>query len=201
MPARITATTVHLAGTAVPLQAFTELANEHLRQVADTRDLEARGRRLRSAGFPSADLDEFIRRVCRWGGWAGIAGRVARDNTMQDIRFAFVRAATVVATATDDALREVNRLRGLGQPSYASKHLRFVAPEHCGVLDNLVAKTLDYNYDADGYAELSNDLRHLGKLLTSRGVMNPMRREGGAWWPADVDLAIFAWIRRHEGTW
>jgi hypothetical protein len=124
-----------------------------------------------------------------------------RDNAPEHLHEAFAHAVTSVATAPADAMRSINRIRSLGQPSYASKHLRFVAPERCGVLDSLIATRLEYDYDADGYGALSEDLVHLARRLTSRGVQNPMRRPRGAWWPADVDMAIFAWIRTRDGTW
>jgi hypothetical protein len=42
------------------------------------------------------------------------------------------------------ALAAVNQLCCLGRPSFASKHLRFLRPEHCPVLDSVLATTLGY---------------------------------------------------------
>ncbi len=83
MPIRITQADVTAIGP-IPLDDFPHLAEVHLRCVPgrrnapNTRELEEERRYLRQKDFPHKHnlIEPSIRGVCRWGGYAGIAGRV-----------------------------------------------------------------------------------------------------------------------------
>jgi hypothetical protein len=104
----------------------------HLQQVPGTQQLEHDGASLLTAGFLFPQLETFIRAVCRWGGYAGIAGRILNRNTAHEIatRFKGTILGRDCAQPAASALVSLNHLSGLGTPSFASKHLRFIPPRH-----------------------------------------------------------------------
>ncbi len=116
--------------------------------------LEAMGEDLLSKEFPAPVTTNFVREVCRWGGYPGVAGRVLKHNPIDKICSAFRCAARVLESAASSqrsALEEINRLYGLGTPSFASKHLRFVRPDQCVVLDSILRKQLRVPFNPSGY--------------------------------------------------
>src|SRR6266849_5754677 len=108
----------------VPIRLVTQLVELHLAKVEGTQALEASGLLLRSARFASDRLPQFIREVCKWGGYAGIAGRVLKNNSLEMIRSRFVQAVAALDARGDpaarnvEALEAVNELHGLGRPSF-----------------------------------------------------------------------------------
>jgi hypothetical protein len=186
-------------GIAIPLERFAQLASAHYETVPGTAELEVLGKDLIGGGIPEAGVGAFVRRVCVWGGYAGVWGRVLKANTPGAIREAFTEAVTHLAGPAPDpgaALRAVNRLKGLGQLSFASKHLRFLWPELCPVFDSYLQAALPYSVDPAGYARFAADCRHLANELTRRQTPNPWPRRDGRWFAADVEAAIFM----HVGT-
>jgi hypothetical protein len=185
----------------IALDAFSELLRLHLERTRGTGDLEAQARRVASAGFPPADLEVFIRGVCTWGGYPGIAGRVLARNARDDIVTAFRQAYRELAAdrsgheSAAAALSEINRIKGLGAPSFASKHLRFLAPSQCPVLDSLIATTCGYPLTVSGYARYAEDCATIAGALEAEGVRNPLPGSPDVWRVADVDAAVFASIR------
>jgi hypothetical protein len=186
-------------GTA--LDAFPELLRLHLNRTRGAVDLEAQARRVASAGFPPADLEVFIRGVCTWGGCPGMAGRVLARNAPESVAAAFRQAYRELAAdrsgheSAAAALSEINRIKGLGAPSFASKHLRFLAPSQCPVLDSLIATTCDYPFTVSGYARYAADCATIAAALEAEGIRNPSPGSPDVWRVADVDAALFASIR------
>jgi hypothetical protein len=149
--------------------------------------------------FPEQQLKHFVRRVCTWGGYAGIGVRVLNQNPFTKIRAHFRNAVTYLKVDTPDvenALREINHIRGLGTPSFASKHLRFLKPEVCPVLDRIVSSRLRYSFSPSGYNQLSEDCVKIARALLANQVYNPMIRHNGGWFAADVEMALFAYIKK-----
>ena len=166
-------------------------------KVPTTEGLERVGAVLLSDGLPDSRIEEFVRRVCRWGGYPGIAGRVLKHNTLAQIRSAFLEAVGQLALGQPrvaTALSAVNRISGLGRPSFASKHLRFLRPDLCPVLDRLVAKHCGYPLDPSGYHAFAAACRTASHELITAHVANPVFRPGGVWFVADVENALFAEI-------
>jgi hypothetical protein len=111
-------------GIAIPLERFGLLAIEHFQRVLRTTEIEDQARHLIDDDFPENDAVRFLKDVCGWGGYAGIAGRVVHRNEPVNIRNALLTAARQLLVAEPDpakALMAVNRLKGLGRPSFASK--------------------------------------------------------------------------------
>jgi hypothetical protein len=62
--------------------------------------------------------------------------------------------------------------------SFASKHLKFLAPEKAVVLDSIVSKRLGYELTPDGYQAFLNDCRRIRDRSISCGL-DPRLGSGG----------------------
>lgn len=133
--------------------------------------------------------------------YPGIAGRVLANNDTGELVARFRQAHLELAAKrlghenAGAALREVNRVRGLGTPSFASKHLRFLTPRHCPILDRLIASTCGYPFTVAGYERYAEDCATIAGVLEAMGIRNPLPGCGGVWRAADVDAVVFASIR------
>jgi hypothetical protein len=183
----------------ISLSEFAGLVERHLEAVSNTVQLEADASSL-AGNMDAALLDSFIRGVCRWGGYPGIAGRILKQNDvgyLQD-RFALALAAlNSVGPDADrarDALVALNGIKGLGTPSFASKHLRFLNPRICPVLDRVIHRNCGYTFGPNGYSAYAKDCAAVAATLDAAGIPDPFPGRSG-WFAADVDAAIFAHIR------
>ena len=203
MPVQVKANSVVFGKTTIPLTKFTGLVEKHLCTVPETRDLEREGARLRAVDFSEPDLERFVRRVCKWGGYAGTAGRVINQNPSTKISEQFRSANSALEMNPPNvtgALREINRIKHLGRPSFASKHLRCLRPDVCPILDSIVSEKLNYAYNVRGYGQLSKDCLRVAEALQALGIPNPMHREQGSWYAADVEMALFAHLKGMQGS-
>lgn len=181
-------------GVALPLARFPALATEHARRFETTGAVESLGERLRWADFPEADLESFITAVCAWGGYAGIGRRILNGNSLAAIRDGLREANRFLDAPRLDvgsALARLNSLHSLGTPSFASKHLRFLRPDMCPVMDSVLRDALPYSFDRDGYAAFARDCVSLADMLKRQGAINPWRRADGVWFTADVEAALY----------
>jgi hypothetical protein len=80
---------------------------------------------------------------------------------------------------------------GIGAPSFASKHLRFLRPDVCPILDSVIAGNLTYASTSAGYAQYAADCLEIARVLENNGVPNPVLRSD-RWRAADVDMALYA---------
>ena len=191
MPITIVNNSVFAGAQTIPFADFPLWHAHHLQRVAGTRQLEHDGAALLAAGFPFPQLETFIRAVCRWGGYAGIAGRILSRNTAQEIttRFSDTTPNFAGAQPAASALVSLNHLSDLGTPSFASKHLRFMRPDICPVLDSLLSQSLGYPFTPAGYQQLSTDCCVIAQHLGAAGILLP---EDKRWGAADVEMSIFA---------
>lgn len=199
MPFEITEESVRIRESVVPFDDFGNLVERHLRRYRGTLTLERQATELMAANIPAEGLEQFIREVCRWGGYAGIGARVINDNRLNSIRGHFLAAVGCLAAAiprSDEALIEINLITGLGTPSFASKHLRFLRPDICPILDGINRRSLQYAFNPQGYRQLSEDCLCIAARLLDRQIVNPMNREDGRWFAADVEMATFAYLNR-----
>jgi hypothetical protein len=182
----------------VKIKNFSDLVDLHLTRVPRTKELEKEGKLLKDADFPDAQLTEFIKEVCTWGGYAGIAGRVLNQNDLSFIQQKFIRARKLLAAINPKvgmALFEINQIKGLGTPSFASKHLRFLFPNVCPVFDSFMWENFRYVFAPSGYEEFASDCLGIGKTLEKQKIYNPMNRAKGRWFAGDVEMALFAHLR------
>ena len=185
-------------GVQIPLSSFPDLVREHLRENPATPNIEQLGTQLAAQNFPQKETAEFIREVCEWGNYAGTASRVLKDNPIAAICQSLQAATSILATGNSaaKALTQVNAIRGLGSPSFASKHLRFLRPDICPVFDSVLQEVLPYSFDPDGYADFCDDCASLTKTLAGSNFNNPRTRQGGVWFAADVEGALYMFARR-----
>ena len=188
MPITILKDAVVVGGRRVSFSDFPRWHSHHLAKVSGTRELEKQGAALVLSGFPCLQLPQFIRGICRWGGYAGIAGRILKRNATRKIREQFESARHALTTShpVRCALAALNRLKGLGTPSFASKHLRFLRPDICPVLDRLLCQDLGYSFTAEGYQQISHNCCSVAKLLPPVPF---------AWGAADVEMSFFAFLQ------
>ena len=178
------------------LRSFPEQMAKYLEVVGEERhyDLEDLGGNFRQNGFDYSDASEFTNRVCKWGGYAGIAARVLSDNGDKDVVDAFNKAAGLVSGNNVDipaAIKEVDDLDELAL-SYASKHLRMLRPQKCVSYDKFLKGRLSrcYPYNHENYAVLCCDFQKLASVLKKRGICNKSRARG-VWYAADVEATVF----------
>jgi len=79
--------------------------------------------------------------------------------------------------------------------SFASKHLRLLRPDLCPVLDNILSEKLGYPLNTRGYRRFAKDCRRAARVLERHGVSNPLGRDGGAWFAADVEMAFYVHVK------
>lgn len=191
MPIQIENDIVVAGGEDISLISFSQLVTRHLKKFRATLDLEQEAITLRQQNLPDDNLKSFIRNVCTWGLYPGIAGRILNQNNISTIKQQFQKALNSLPDVYS-SLQSLNYIRQLGSPSFASKHLRFLAPEICPILDSIISSRLDYSFNARGYKQLSDDCAKVGALLSLRQITNPMNRPAGRWFVSEVEMALFA---------
>jgi hypothetical protein len=190
-------------GTSLPLKNANQLLAQHLLLNPTTQTLEAEASALAEEGFPWQEVPGFVKRVCSWGGYAGIAGRVLKHNSVDSIADALRDAWGILEadpSGHDRALLRLNSVHGLGTPSFASKHLRFIKPELCPVFDSELHQVLPYSFDGAGYAQFSQDCLTLAKHLNKSGLAGTTHRSGGVWYASDVEASLYIHARRLRGA-
>jgi len=173
---------------------FPILMKKHIKKFPGVPALETEAQELILSNFTFPAAEQYIRNVCRWGNFAGVGGRVIKNNTINEVQdafrdaYAFLNANTPSPSA---ALARLNMISGLGTPSFASKHLRFLKPEICPVYDAILTDKLPYTFDPDGYAEFSSDCQTMAEKLNNESIENPGRKTK-QWLAADVEAAMFS---------
>ena len=167
----------------------------HVATVKNTLRLRGEGAALAATRFSHfPDLEQFIKAVCRWGDYPGVGGRILKNNTQAEIVDRFSKAASILAGGglVSHALAEINHLHSLGTPSFASKHLMFIRPDICPVLDSFLSKDLGYVFSGFGYQQFSNDCCALAHAIGATGIVHSA---GMSWGAADVEMSMFAALR------
>jgi hypothetical protein len=179
----------------IQLDELADLFENFLRQNPATQNIERQAERLVNGNFQSyRDLCDFIKAVCKWGGYSGIAGRVINENDESKLRYAF-RSASSHSNAGDDlaAIKSLLELRGFAV-SFASKHLKFVAPERAVVLDSRISNRLGYELTPEGYQTFLLDCRGIRDRANSFELRYPGWGRDG-WRVSDIEMAIFEKLR------
>jgi hypothetical protein len=160
--------------------------------------LEVSGDELRQGLFTDEVLRNVVHDVCLWGGYAGIAARVYKYNQPECVRSQFALAIQTLCLSSPDvgtALRTINEIKGLGKPSFASKHLRFLCPESCPVLDSGIHNVFGYPPDVSGYQQYAEDCLQIARVLERIHSPNPRQRDHGRWYVGDIDMALYASLK------
>ena len=136
----------------------------------------------------------FIRHVHEWGGKVRNTDKVIKSAR----RHHFVNAMVALDSPVPqikNALKIMTKIKGLGI-SFGSKHLRMLRPDICPILDKRVREKFNYQEDLTGYKLLYIDVSHAAQALQMAKIYNPMKRSEGRWYAGDVDMAIFAFIKK-----
>jgi hypothetical protein len=158
----ITDQTVRWWNLTIELKEFPELLRNFVRINPDTQRIEEMGTQLAEHAFSIDELCNFIRAVCAWGGYPGIANRVINNNQPNEIAAAFQKAYQMaIGGQVIDALALLRQLHNLGGVSFASKHLKFLAPNDAVVLDSIIEDQLGYARNTAGYAAFLTDCRDI----------------------------------------
>lgn len=180
----------------IPYADFPKLLKAHLSRNPDTPALEIRGKQLRtSTPIKWTDLEAFIRDVCKWGNYASIADRVLQNNTPAEITQHVEDAISKLNSTTPDvvgALESVTKIKQL-DVSFGSKHLRFLRPEYCPVLDRILSGRLFYESSLIGYASFVTTCNDIAAKLNGANITCPFPGQA-TWRPSDVEAALFAWV-------
>ncbi|MEO3475971.1 hypothetical protein AAFN86_29270 [Roseomonas sp. CAU 1739] len=189
MPILLVGRDVKVVRLSLSLNSFPALLAEHRLSDPTTAAVEQRGQTYVAGGYQPADTREFVRAVCRWGNYDGVAGNVLKHNTVSSIAAAFREGHDhVVAGRAAAAIVSVTGLKGL-RISFGSKHLKFLAPDHAVVLDSIISERLGYPRTPDGYAEFVQDCASLRDTLNHEGIAPSP--DQSAWRISDVEMAIF----------
>ncbi len=182
-------------GVSFNLSSFSEMIESHGDNFQDTLEMEDRYKDLINSPIDEYDsIAEYIKTVSKWGNYAGVGGKVLKNNTAEKIIAVFEAVRNILNSESPDlslALSRINTLYGLGMPSFASKHLRFMLPEKCPVYDSILTDVLPYSFDPSGYATFAEDCKSLSIELCSRNIENPIRKSV-TWYAGDVEAAIFS---------
>jgi hypothetical protein len=145
----------------IGLDELNDLLAGFMKKEPRTQVVEQQAQQLVKSDFRPDVLHNFIKAVCGWGGYSGIAGRVIKNNNGTKLSDAF-RSAHSRANARDDlpAINSLLELNGFGV-SFASKHLKFLAPENAVVLNSIISKRLGYKPTPEGYKAFLNDCRRI----------------------------------------
>jgi len=189
---------IQLGKISLNLSDFNYFVGLHLRQWPNTREIEKQGKLLSDVNFKEQYLINFIRAVCNWGNYAGIAQRILNQNDLSIVQARFKDAWRALSTTkpnVSDALIKIIEIKNLGTPSFASKHLRFLCPQICPVLDSVICEGIGtYSFNSKVYEQFSRDCLEIANVLNQSGIVNPMKRENGKWFAADVEMAVFEYL-------
>jgi hypothetical protein len=182
-------------GVSVCLIEFPGLLTLFQQRVAGTADVERDAKLLCQNGFPLPELESFIRKVCHWGGYSGVAQRVINKNLPEFLTSQFcaanekVRAGNV--TAGLEYLLQVNQL----SVSFASKHLKFLAPDQAVVLESIISKALfSEKPNVRTYEIFLTDCRAVQQRIIA-GRLDYTGWATNGWRVSDVEMAIFAKLK------
>jgi len=166
----------------------------HLSVVPNTYHIEQQAKELIQQNFYHDRLLYFTKEIHAWGGTYRNLNKVL-DSIKPQYFIDSWAALCQTPPQIGLALTSVMRVNGLGI-SYASKHLRFLKPDICPILDEIIHKQLKYSSSPNGYLKYSRDTKEICQMLENNKIVNPMNRDNQAWYCADVDMGIFAYIQK-----
>jgi hypothetical protein len=143
----------------------------------------------------------LVKEVCIWGGYAGIYGRVLANNPMPHIQACLSEALEILdgpESSPKRALETINRIKGLGTPSFASKHLRLLRPAHCVVFDSILRDESELPFNSVAYAQFCAFCTECASAISKLNSYPATERKGGVWLPADVEMGLFEQVSQGQ---
>lgn len=185
---------IHVVRLSVSLNEFPGLLSRHRNAYPNTLDVESVASKFIRSKFHPAHVADFVRSVCQWGGYSGIGARALKKNSPRAMADAFRVAYRQCRNGHEaDAVEKIQGLEQLGF-SFASKHLRFLAPRCAVVLDGVISSRLGYDMTGKGYSEWLGDCAALTSTINNAKISNPLRPRK-SWLVCDIEMAIFAKLR------
>ena len=164
-------------------------------QDSRTQDIEKFAASIIASGFPAEGTGALVRQICHWGGYAGVAGRVLNGNETADLHDHLTSATAMVNKGdVGGALDRLQKIKGLGL-SFASKHLKFLAPDQAVVLDSIISSNLGYPMTRPGYEAFLADCHTILRMARQTDVAYPGWGTNG-WRVSDIEMAIFQKLRQ-----
>jgi len=191
--------TFEFVSLSIELEDFGSFLQLGLINDPETLAIEQCAQRLIQSDFNPQQTNEFICTVCGWGGYAGIAGRVIKNNDPLRIVSALRDAyAATQYGKIDVAMEHMLALKDLGV-SFSSKHLKFLDPNRHVVLDSVISGRLGYPLTTDGYCRFVEVCQKILGHLSYRNIQTTSLNHQ-SWRLADVEMAIYQWLRKktHE---
>ncbi|MCC5797023.1 MAG: hypothetical protein JJU48_06815 [Methylophaga sp.] len=153
-------------------------------EAESTRALELCGSALTENSGVS-DFLQFSEGVCKWGRGQRVWGNLQRhhgsEGLANELRSWLLFAAK--PCRDEEAIAKGAEIKGLGV-SFASKHLRMLAPERYAVLDDVLQQGLGIALNPRGYRLFMSALRTLAGELEQ-----PLKI-------ADLEAAVFLLVRQ-----
>jgi hypothetical protein len=88
----------------------------------------------------------------------------------------------------------LQKVKNLGKVSFASKHLKFLAPDAAVVLDSVIRNGLGYPDSPEGYQDFLNDCH----TILDHAIANGLKYTGwgtNGWRVSDIEMAIYAKLK------
>jgi hypothetical protein len=118
-----------------------------LNENPSTPTIESLGEDLARLDFPAQKTADFVKAVCQWGGYAGGRPNLEKQSNSDHRRRIQERLIEPNDRGHRRFASQVNTVHGLGDVSFASKHLRFLRPDICAVFDSILHHALPYTFD------------------------------------------------------
>ena len=180
----------------ISFHQFPVLFDEHWNGDPSTRSVEKYGADFVHNGMPADLLFGFVRMVVGWGGDGFVGTNFMNLNAkrLSEVHREFLYCdAALKNNDLAGAIKIMKGVPGLGI-SYASKLLKFLAPDQAVVLDSHIETRLGYKRTLEGYLEFASNCRGWADVLNTNGT-KCSRSPAGTWRVSDVEMAIFKHVR------
>ena len=149
------------------------------------------------ADFPPTRAFLLVRTIYAWGGLRGanpdrVANSCAALKPEGLSKILKAAHGYSLREKYDCAIAALHEIKGM-RVSFHSKILRFLSPDHAAILDSRIVENCGYPPTPVGYADFVRDCREIGDYLNKSGVC---RTDGRLWRATDVEMAIFATIKK-----
>ena len=194
-------------GIKISENEYPGLLQTHLCINPTTAETEKEGQDLKRNNLEDWNqLQEFIKHVCKWGGGQGhrLKGQILNinNNPPEILKQKFNDVISKLGSQPPnirEAIHVMRQVKYLGGISFASKHLRFLFPKLCPVLDKILSEhLLNKPYDKlidEDYEQFSRYCTDIARRLEEKKIDNPFPGRNSIWYPCDVEAAIFTHVR------
>jgi hypothetical protein len=193
-------TPIGFPGLEIKASDFPNLVGPYQR----TKELEKFGFNIFNGNSGIDQLETFIHQVCNWGNRPGIAANVLSHNSAFAIEKAFRNAIIELhrsKPSLSTAMGELNRINYLGKPSFASKHLRFLRADICPVFDDIIVQNSIYDNNEYEYETFAEECLEIAARIERLGIINPICRIHAKWYAAEVEIAIYHYLKKDKNVW